>query len=202
MPDCTRTFVAIAIPERLGRTLTACQQRLAPDAPSFRWPSTAPFHATLAFLGDVKNSDLGRLCDSVAAGVGGVEPIEVALQGLGAFPTPQRPRVIWAGLTAALPALNRLAELQKSVVKAVTHIGYRPVDEERFHPHVTLGRIKSRGARTADLTAVLERHSASLNGTFTVAEVLTFSSTLGPAGPSYAVLGRAPLKCEKAQPPS
>jgi 2'-5' RNA ligase len=202
MSDYTRTFVAIAIPEPLGRKLAACQTQLAPLAPGFRWTSTQPFHATLAFLGDVSNSDLSLVCDSIAASVGGFRPIELALEGLGAFPSSGRPRVIWAGLTTTTAAAGRLDELQKAVIKAVARAGYRPDDDHRFHPHITLGRIKGGRARPSDLTAVLERHKHLIAGTFTATEVVTFSSTPGPAGPIYTALGRAPLKCEKQEPPA
>jgi 2'-5' RNA ligase len=200
MPDSIRTFVAIAIPEPLDRTLAACQTKLAPEAPGFRWTVTQPLHATLAFLGDVKNNDLTLVCDSIAAAVGGFEPIKLALEGLGAFPSAVRPRVIWAGLTTTSSAASPLVELQKAVIKAVAHSGYRPDDEHRFHPHVTLGRTRGGRTRPADLTALLERHKRLITGTFIATEVVTYSSTPGSAGPVYTALARARLKCEKEEP--
>jgi 2'-5' RNA ligase len=200
MPESTRTFVAIAVPERLGRKLTDCQGMLAPGMPGCRWTSSLPFHATLVFLGDVRDSDLSRVCESVAASACGFEPIELALDGLGTFPSPERPRVIWAGLNDR--TAGRLVDLQRAVVTAVRRAGYRPDDAERFHPHVTLGRIKPGRARPTDVTALLERHKRSISGSFTVTEVLTLSSSPGPAGPTYATLGRAPMKSEKVEPPS
>jgi 2'-5' RNA ligase len=203
MSDSTRTFVAIALPDRLGRRLARCQERLAPLAPAFRWPSSASFHATLAFLGNVSNNDLSRVCEGVAESARGFGPIELELRGLGAFPSPERPRVIWAGLAEvdAAPGRGRLIDLQKAVVRAVTRAGYRPDEEHGFHPHVTVGRIKNRRARPADLTAIFEQQQPSIAGTFTVTEVVTYSSTPGPSGPNYTVLARAPLEAEIAEPP-
>ena len=67
MPECTRVFIAIAIPEPLERELARLQAELAPAVPGCRWTSALPFHLTLAFLGDVPNSDLSAICQVVAA---------------------------------------------------------------------------------------------------------------------------------------
>ena len=95
---------------------------------------------------------------------------------MGAFPNPARPRVLWAGLTAA--DLAPLFELQKAIVNGVTDAGYRP-DDQRFTPHVTLGRIRSdrRGRDPLDLTTILQPYLTWSAGTFRVGEVITFLHT-------------------------
>ncbi len=141
MRETTRTFVAIPIPDPLGRQLARWQAALAPDVPGCRWVESAgqPFHITLAFLGDVPSRDLNELCLAVAAAVEPSGRFELTVEGLGAFPGPARPRVVWAGITAVDP--EPLLTLREAVVRAATESGYRP-DDPRFHPHVTLGRIK------------------------------------------------------------
>ena len=131
MPECTRVFIAIAIPEPLERELARLQAELAPDVPGCRWTSALPFHLTLAFLGDVPNSDLSAICQVVAASAASIEPFEIEVKGLGAFPSATRPRVIWAGVTA--PNLKPLIDLQESIVNSLARIGHRP-DDERFQP--------------------------------------------------------------------
>ena len=121
---------------------------------------------------------------------------DVRLEGLGAFPNPARPRVIWAGLTAG--DLSPLIELQKAVSRAASGAGYRP-DDQRFNPHITLGRIKSdrRGPRPPDLTQTLERYRNWSGGSFALTEVVTFGSSLTPEGPIYTPLAKAPLAGRK-----
>jgi RNA 2',3'-cyclic 3'-phosphodiesterase len=199
MPRTTRTFIAVAIPEPLGQKLTRLQTLLASEVPAARWSSTPPFHMTLAFLGDVADSDLDAVCRAVAEAASPFSPFELRLEGVGAFPNPSRPRVIWAGLTA--PDLTPLLNLQKAIAKGVGKVGYRP-DDQKFTPHTTLGRIKSdrRGPRPADLIEVLEPYRTWEGGSFTVSEVITFASTLTPEGPIYARLARAPLAGKKTEP--
>ena len=100
MPKTTRTFVAIAIPTPQGEKLTRLQQQLAPEIPAARWSASPPFHLTLAFLGDVPDIDLNAVCHAVAEPAGPFLPFDLRLEGVGAFPSPARPRVIWAGLAA------------------------------------------------------------------------------------------------------
>src|SRR5580692_7641285 len=140
MRETTRTFIAIPIPEPIEKKLGRRQSELTPKVPGCRWTEGRPFHVTLAFLGDVRNSDLNELCLAVASAVEPFGPFELQIESLGAFPSPQKPRVIWAGVTA--PNLNPLLDLREAVVAAATRVGYR-TDDPKFHPHITLGRIKS-----------------------------------------------------------
>jgi 2'-5' RNA ligase len=201
MPKTTRTFVAIAIPAPLGERLTRLQELLAPAIPSARWSTSPPFHLTLAFLGDVPDCDLNIVCLAVAQASSPFTPFELRLEGVGAFPSPARPRVIWAGLDA--PDGSPLFDLQRAIVRSVTRVGYRP-DGQRFTPHATLGRIRQdrRGSRPGDITAALDALRSWSGGTFEAGEVITFGSTFTPEGPVYAPLARAPLAGKKLVPPA
>jgi len=195
MSGTTRTFIAVAVPETLGKKLTRLQALLAPELPDTRWSSTPPFHLTLAFLGDVEHADLNDVCLASAAAAAAFEPFEVRLEGLGVFPKPTRPRVAWVGATG--PGVAQLETLQKEVVKAVRSIGHPP-DDDRFHPHVTLGRLKPGRGPSPDMTPLLKHYRTWAAGSFTVAEAVVFASTLTRDGPLYAPLGRAPLRGRKA----
>ena len=196
MPDSTRTFVAIALPDAVGQRLTKLQGQLAPDLPGVRWTATPPFHVTLAFLGDVEDADLNAVCRGVADASAGFAPLDLRVEGVGAFPDPDRPRIIWAGLTG--PGLEPLAAHQKAVLTAVAAAGYR-VNETRFHPHVTLGRVKAGRGPAPNLSTIVKHYKNWSAGAFTVVEAITFASTLTPDGPIYAPLGRAPLAGRKLE---
>jgi len=196
MAQTTRTFIAVPMPDAIGERLAKLQHRLAPKLSAIRWNDVKPFHLTLAFLGDVPYVDLSPICEAVARAARTVRRFEVEVAGLGVFPSPAKPRVLWAGLTG--PGLEPLAALHKAVVDAVTEAGHRP-DDSRFTPHVTLGRIKPGGGKSlgAELPAIVEAHREWTGGTFTVGEAVTYSSTLTPEGPAYAALARGPLASAK-----
>jgi 2'-5' RNA ligase len=196
MRQTTRTFIAIPLPGPIGNELEGWQSELFPSVPGYRWVSS-PFHLTLAFLGEVRNRDLNELCLAVAEASRPFQPFNLSMEGLGAFPTPRKSRVIWAGVT--VPDPNPLHHLYDAVVQALTRTGHRP-DDLRFHPHVTLGRIKSSWKGECDLTEIVHRFQHRSSGSFFVTEVVTFSSTLEPSGPTYASLGRASLEDKKTEP--
>jgi len=196
MAQTTRTFIAVPMPDAIGERLGKLQNRLGPKLPSIRWNEVKPFHLTLAFLGDVPFVDLNPICEAVARASRTVRRFELEVAGLGVFPSPAKPRVLWAGLTG--PGLESLAQLHKAVVDAVTETGHRP-DDARFSPHVTLGRIKPGGGKSlgAELPSILEAHREFSAGIFTVGEAVAYSSTLTPEGPAYAALARGPLASAK-----
>jgi RNA 2',3'-cyclic 3'-phosphodiesterase len=198
MRETTRTFIAIPIPDPVGQQLVRWQKALTPHVPGCRWTmsESLPFHITLAFLGDVHNKDLNELCLAVAAAGEPFSRFDLKVEGFGAFPGPGRPRVVWAGITA--PDLSPLIALREAVVRAATESGYRP-DDPRFHPHVTLGRIKSERGQPCDLTRVVEREQARPGGSFSVVEVVTYASAFEAGGASYAPLNRARLKGKKTE---
>ncbi|HMB08713.1 MAG TPA: RNA 2',3'-cyclic phosphodiesterase, partial [Isosphaeraceae bacterium] len=161
-----------------------------PEVPGVRWVTARPFHLTLAFLGDVADTDLNAVCRGVAEAAAGFAPFELRLEGLGVFPDPTRPRTFWVGITG--PGLDTLAALQKKIARAVADAGYPP-DDNKFHPHVTLGRLKPGRGPAPDVGPLLRHYRGWSAGSFRVAEAATYASTLSPDGPLYAPLGTAPL---------
>lgn len=198
MPKTTRTFVAIVIPEDRAAKLGKLQTAIATEVIGVRWVEPKLMHATLAFLGDVIDTDLDRVCRAVAGAAAEFEPIELRLEGLGAFPRPQRPHSIWVGLTG--PGLGALTDLAKIVAKALGEVGYAPSSKDRFSPHVTLGRVKKFEKDAAEnLTALVTQHQSWVAGSFTVSDVVTYASTTTPQGPIYTPLARAALEGRKPQ---
>jgi len=195
MRSSTRTFLAIEIPDGMGHELARLRESLAADVPGCRWTNSPPFHMTLAFVGDVPDDDLSRVHDVVTESVRDLEPLELSLEGLGAFPSPRRPRVLWAGVSTQNPLL--LNKLRQSVIAALSEIGF-PCDEERFHPHVTLGRFKPSRHGPCDVTAIVERYRFWSLGGFVADEVVGFASRQSAGGPVYDPLSRARLLGGKA----
>lgn len=193
MAGKTRTFVAVEVPPKVVEKLTRLQSLLASEAAGVRWV-TASFHATLAFLGDVDDADLHRVCRAVADAAAPIEPFALRVEGVGCFPNPQKARVVWAGLTG--PGLEPLTTLQKGVAKALAKAGFPPEDD-RFHPHVTLGRIKQGRGPALDFTPLARHYQTWSAGSFDVGAAVVFSSTLSPDGPVYAPLSTAPLEGRK-----
>lgn len=126
-----RLFVALALPDDLREALTRLQHGL----PGVRWLAPESLHLTLRFLGDL---DRGQAQD-VDAALARVAPtvFEARVAGVGLFGSDRRPHSLWAGVERSAPLQN----LHDKIDRAVTGAGL-PADLRKFHPHITLARIK------------------------------------------------------------
>lgn len=182
-----RAFVALALPGAVRQTVLQAQTRLKQTTGSVRWVDPDHFHVTLKFLGEVDLAGLDRLVDRLTARLVCFGPVPVGVDGVGAFPSAMRPRVVWTGLTDPV-RVQRLASL---VEEAASDCGYAPEDRP-FHGHVTLGRVK----RPGDLPDLLQNTNWGdvRSETASVDRVTLFRSRLGAGGPVYSVLYQVQLR--------
>lgn len=192
MPATTRTFVALELPDSSKDALVRLRSQLEPELAGARWVRTDQYHLTLAFLGDVANDCLPALVSALDNALAPLEPFGLRLAGLGAFPGPSRPRVVWAGLDDPDPAAP-LRRVHEAVVTACRAAGAPPADD-RFSPHITLARFDGRRGRPPDLTRFLAPQASWSGGAFTASAVTTFASTLGRDGPTHTVLSHSPFR--------
>jgi len=143
------------------------------------WVTSENLHLTLKFLGGIDVVRLALVRDALDTAVRGCSAFEFSVIGLGAFPTPSRPRVIWAGVGTAGAALEALAD---RVDRALADVGFAP-EQRAFSPHVTLGRVREprRNERLADLVGGSENF-----GTIRVDRVSLMRSDLSPRGAKYS----------------
>jgi len=92
-------------------------------------------HVTLAFLGDVDESDLNSLksdLDRVA-----FPSFKLATTDVGCFPDMRRPKVIWIGFEGEVDKLRDLASRVNDAAKPYA----QQLDEKPFTSHLTLARV-------------------------------------------------------------
>lgn len=152
------------------------------------WVSPDNYHLTLKFIGDVDDERAGEIGAALAVAVNGIQAFDIALRGLGAFPTPARPRVIWAGVTGGGPPL---ADLARAVETAMASLGFPP-EPRIFSAHVTLGRVRE-PRRNSDLAEALDRAASADLGVSSVDRVVLMRSQLSRRGARYSELAMALL---------
>ena len=140
--EVERLFVALMLTgEPCAVVAEQVQPRLEQVGGSRTLRLTRPegWHLTLAFLGDVALERRARLAAALGERLAGARAPELALDHTGAFPARGRERVLWIGVAQAEE--ERLLELQRRTLDAVAEAGLpRPMEAERFHPHVTVAR--------------------------------------------------------------
>src|SRR5262245_19666146 len=95
----TRTFIGIDIGDAIRANATALQKELAKSGAEVKWATPESMHITLLFLGEVEDRELHAVCRAVKESAAGEPPFALRVSGVGAFPTPRRPKVLWAGIT-------------------------------------------------------------------------------------------------------
>ncbi|MAT96266.1 MAG: RNA 2',3'-cyclic phosphodiesterase [Anaerolineaceae bacterium] len=186
MNEKIRLFIAIDLPEAVKKVLLETAAKMGQRLPhkAVRWVKPEQLHLTLRFLGDTAVAQLPDLQDQLAQLTSQHSAFRLHLNGVGAFPSRKRPRVVWAGLDGDLAVLQAMqVELEDRIVELGWAREKRP-----FSPHVTLGRVKdSRQVQALNWDVVL----AELD--FGVTAVQLVQSELRPSGAVYTVRYSAQL---------
>lgn len=150
-------------------------------------PREESMHVTLKFLGDIPESAIGRISDSIGDIAGRTEQFELEVVGTGAFPNIRSPRVLWVGLSDD----GKLSRLAQAIDAAMAEFGI-PREKRPFQPHVTVARVKSM-RNIDDALSILREYAQVKFGKFMVRDVRLKKSTLTPSGALYEDLAVKPL---------
>ena len=179
-----RAFIAVTLPEDVRAAIAADAAALRDAIPGVGWTKAESLHVTLKFLGSV--DDPVPLWRAVVERLAGRPAGSVAARGLGAFPSPRRASVLWAGIDDPAGALAALAEETEAVAE---RFGFER-EKRSYTPHVTIGRAR-RGP--VDASAPIAAAAGRRFGVVPVDGVVLFESRPGPAGSQYIERGRVPL---------
>jgi len=141
-----RLFAALAPPSDVAEGLA----RLQAGLPGARWRPAEALHITLAFYGEIRE-DVARDLDAELTGLRG-EPLDLALQGVGAFGEGQEIHAVWAGVKPNA-ALSRLAA---ACGAAARRVGLT-MERRAYRPHVTLAY--TRRPDPAAVAVWIQRHN-------------------------------------------
>lgn len=178
-----RAFFALPVSEQAETELLdysyPLQAQLART--SMRWVRPENFHITLAFLGDIQQSELNKL-ESLADQLANTfSPVNLQLSRLAWLPSPDKPKA----LVIEPEEQPELMRLQSQFVRSIRDRGFS-VDNRRYRPHLTLARCqKGMGAVPLD--------SISLNIETPMDKIVLYASQLTPTGAQYTPLFAAPL---------
>ena len=199
-----RAFLAVELSQKLRAELAALQQELMQSIePEMQrdtrisWVPPAKMHLTIKFLGDMDEQLLDPLLGVVERAIGSQPSVNVPLERLDAFPSPQSPRVLWVGPSEHWERgteAKRMVEVRGAIEEAGESLGFLR-EAKPFSPHLTLTRIKMGERRIGAALAksgVLDR-PLSL-GSLAVESVVLMKSELKPAGSVYTRLWEARLK--------
>jgi len=191
-PTTFRLFVAIAVPEQVKAGILKAQDQLRRAVPpeAARWTKLEQFHLTLRFLGNVDAAQVDPLVAALHTGCHGFGALRLRAAGIGFFPRPKSPRVIWAGLSDSDERLPALWGTVQSATSAFT----AEEPDDHFTGHITLARIKSIRPKAAEgLAAAASELATAIFGEWSANEVELVRSQLSPQGARYSTVAPLPL---------
>ena len=186
-----RSFVAVPLPAAVQQAVFGVATELAPALRGVRWSRKVEnLHVTVKFLGDVDAAKLATFGADLQAALATLPAFDIAVRGMGAFPSARRANVIWAGVDDPSGGLQKAATLVETVASTVG-VGQR--ETRPFRGHVTVGRAKAR----VDAGPPLARVGNRTFGVATVDALHVYESQLGGgpdrAGSTYVLRHRAAL---------
>ncbi len=167
-----RLFAALDVPPDIGEGLRDHQQGI-PDA---RWRPLEALHVTLRFFGELREDQADDLDAELAAITS--DPIDITLEGAGAFGEGEDIHAVWAGVAESEP-LRKLAHRCEA---AARRAGLAP-EHRLYRPHVTLAYLKR--PDPARVAAWIQANNLLKSPTFRMASFGLYSSRLGPDGSAY-----------------
>lgn len=178
-----RLFVAADVPDSVRDQLASLVSPWKERLPHGRWVPPENWHVTLKFLGAVWPRLHEWVIEVIERAASEHGPFQSSLAGLGAFPTPRRARVLWAGLEDEGGGFARLAgSLDRGLATEFEPEG-RP-----FTPHLTVARFDPPTPLPEAALATDIRSDP-----FPVDRVVLYRSHLRRPAPRYEPLREFPL---------
>lgn len=178
-----RCFVAITPPDEVAERLDALAQQIPLGRPTPR----ENLHLTLAFLGEIADSEARQMHESLCEIR--QPPVRIELTGMDLFGG-RKPEILLAAIRLSEP----LSVLHRSVTGAARRAGIT-LRRQRFRPHITLARFNRPPSpdQAERLSAFLATRSPGAVGSFEADAFDLFLSELGSGPARHSALASYPL---------
>jgi 2'-5' RNA ligase len=169
--------IPASVKEELGLALAPFRDSI----PLARWTGFDGWHVTVKFLGSTWPRLVDTVRTAVATAAAKTPAFDSALTQVGAFPTPTRARVLWAGLEDTDEVLAKLARRLDELL-AEDFIA----EKRAYTPHLTLARLAP--------PRNLREFAPNLVGLpveskrFSIDRLVLYRSHMSPRGATYEAL--------------
>jgi 2'-5' RNA ligase len=182
MPDSIRSFLAFDIEnDTVLNRLAAAQKLLIQTGADVKLVEPQNIHITIRFLGNITPATAEKIFQEMKQAQ--FTPFNVQINGLGAFPNPNYPRVVWAGITTGADQLNAVFSQLEPRLQG---LGFTP-DSKGFSPHLTIARVRS-GRNKQQLATFITENADYEFGAVNAKCLRLKKSDLTPRGPVYSTL--------------
>ncbi len=164
-----RLFAAIHVPETVKDKMLDVSEKISMRGITL--VKREALHVTVAFFGDADESSVK---DAISDAIEGMKAFDVSISKIGFF-DPKQMKIIYAGISEGRENISKINE---KIVRSMN------IDDRKFIPHVTLGRIKA-DVDTELLKRKIAPHMNEEFGKFEVEGISLMNSRLTENGPTY-----------------
>lgn len=143
-----------------------------------RWTPRENLHLTLLFMGEMNEGQVPNISQRLKESAGNFSRVFLELSGILLLPNRQQPRIIAISLHDQSGVLKKLHGLITDSLASFCQTPDKP-----FKPHITLGRLKTRG-----YIKLPRDHSLAVEGIIPVDKIHLMQSDLTPSGSIYTTL--------------
>ena len=190
-----RLFLALELSSEV-KTLLAEQQDYLKQRLNdleLRMTQSSSLHLSLVFLGATPEYKLAGIQQAMAFACRNLYSFWLKTAQLNAFPSRQRPSIIWTGVEGDLEQLKTLEARLSAQLGDLLNL-----EKRVYQPHITLARIKRFG-HSENIYRALEQAEAFRSVSWELKSVKLFESRLEPEGPRYQIIHSEPLRFYKAK---
>ncbi len=174
-----RSFIAVDIK---NEKVEAAVEELKKIKADVKTVEPQNLHLTLKFLGEIPEDAVEKIYAAMQLSLKSFQPFDVSLRSIGVFPSLKYMRVVWVGFKEGR---EKLIEMQRSLESNLRELNFKP--ENRFDPHLTIGRVKSQRGKEELKNFVLS-HADTDFGSVAVDKVELKKSVLTPKGSIYSTV--------------
>lgn len=180
-----RLFIAVDISDKARLIASGVVANVRKDHPAkgVSWVKPENLHITLKFLGSTDASTEAKLVETLRRIAAGTPPFTLRFDG----PELLGKRVMSIGIASDTPTVF---DLEKRIDTECQPLGF-PAEARRFHPHLTLARIRDPRGSAALTRRFLETRIQPAPST--VRHITLYQSTLTPSGSVYTAIANLPL---------
>jgi len=183
-----RLFVGARVAVGVANALSGAAETLARRARDagieIRWVAPVNYHVTLAFLGNTRVDAIAAVIDALEAATTETARIAFKTSRLGAFPSIDKGRVVWAGIEDQ----GALGKVAARVAQGLAALGV--ADRKPFHAHVTLGRLRE----TRPLKELVLPMAEQMFGETRIDGITLFESETKSSGSVYREIAKIAFK--------
>lgn len=188
MPPTLRIFVAVELPTECRKILKDIQDELQTIEADVKWVLPENCHITLKFLGNVEELRRKSITDIMDNNTRDLASFPITVEQIGAFPSIEKPQIIWAGIGEGHELLKNLANALES---DFAKVGF-PQEARPFNAHITIGRLRSHHNARNLISKLTSIQIPSIK--IQIKHLTLYQSVLSSQGPVYSAIYRAYLK--------